>query len=156
ITMTIAFTKVLSVTGTPLLALNSGGSAQYTTGAGTNVLTFTYTVSAGDTTSGARLDEASAGALTLNGGTIKDTVPNNPNPANLTVPAPATAGSLRANKNIVIDAIAPTATNITSSTGNGTYGPGTPINVTFTFSKAVNVVGTPQLALNSGGTANYV
>ena len=32
------------VTGTPLLALNSGGTASYSPGSGTSILTFTYTV----------------------------------------------------------------------------------------------------------------
>lgn len=150
IAVTVSFNKTVNVTGTPLLALNSGGTANYTSGSGTSTLTFTYTVAAGQNAS--PLDEASTTALTLNGGTIQDVALNN---ANLTLPAPGSAGSLGVNKTIVIDTGAPTVTNVSSTTANGTYGTGAVITITVTFNKTVNVTGTPQLALNSGGTANY-
>ena len=51
------------------------------------------------------LDYASASALTLNGGTIQEA---NGLPANLALPAPGTAGSLGANKNIAVDSVSPT------------------------------------------------
>jgi hypothetical protein len=38
------------VTGTPTLTLNSGVTASYTAGDGTNALTFHYTVAAGEST----------------------------------------------------------------------------------------------------------
>ena len=44
---------------------------------------------------------------------------------------------------------------MTSSTTNGSYGTGASVSIQVTFSEAVNVTGTPQLALNTGGTANY-
>ena len=121
ITITVAFSEAVVVTGTPQLALNSGGTASYSSGSGTSTLTFTYTVAAGQNS--ADLDYTSTTALTLNGGTIFDTV-TNPNAANLTLPAPGAAGSLGANKNIVIDTTAPTVTGVTSTTANGTYGVG--------------------------------
>ena len=37
--------------GTPTLTLNDGGTATYTGGSGTNALTFSYTVGAGQNTS---------------------------------------------------------------------------------------------------------
>ena len=37
--------------GTPTLTLNDGGTATYTGGSGTNALTFSYTVAAGQNTS---------------------------------------------------------------------------------------------------------
>jgi len=49
----------------------------------------------------------------------------------------------------------PTITNVSSTTANGTYGAGSVISVTATFSSTVMVTGTPLLALNSGGTASY-
>jgi hypothetical protein len=152
ITLTVGFSKVVVVSGTPQLALNSGGTANYSSGSGTNTLTFTYTVAAGQDAN--PLDEASASALTLNGGTIFDTV-TNPNAANLTLPAPGSAGSIGGTKNIVIDTTAPTVTGVSSTTANGTYGVGSVITITVGFSKTVVVSGTPQLALNSGGTASY-
>jgi hypothetical protein len=154
ISVTVNFSKKVVVTGMPLLALNIGVNASYATGSGTSTLTFTYLVAAGQTSAGLNLDYTSVNALTLNGGTIQDTVANDPNTAVLTLPAPGATSSLYAS-NITIDAVAPTVTNITSSTANGSYGVGLSISITITFSKVVNVTGTPQLTLNSGGTASY-
>lgn len=58
-----------------------------------------------------------------------------------------------------IDLTAPTVTNITSSTNNGSYKAGQSISVQVTFSESVTVTGTPQLTLETGGTdrtINYV
>ena len=55
----------------------------------------------------------------------------------------------------MVDATAPTVTNVTSTKANGAYPVGTLIPVTVTFSENVDVTGTPTLALNSGGTATY-
>jgi hypothetical protein len=76
--------------------------ASYSGGSGSSTLVFTYVVAAGQNSS--HLDYASAGALTLNGGTISDA---NSNPAVLTLPAPGAAGSLGANKYLVIDTVSP-------------------------------------------------
>ena len=67
-----------------------------------------------------------------------------------------TAGSATATFNLTNTGTAATVTNVTSTTANGSYTVGAMINVSVTFSKAVNVTGTPLLALNSGGTASYV
>ena len=104
IPIVVSFSKAVTVTGTPVLALNSGGSAAYSSGSGTATLTFNYTVAAGQSTSGGHLDAASGSALTLNGGTIVDSTSI---PANLTVPVGAAAASLASNKAIVIDTTAP-------------------------------------------------
>lgn len=47
ISVQVAVREAVTVTGTPTLALNSGGIAAYTSGSGTSTLTFTYTVGAG-------------------------------------------------------------------------------------------------------------
>ena len=150
ISLQVVFSQNVIVTGTPQLAVNSGATATYASGSGTNTLTFTYTVSAGE--SSADLDEVATTSLTLNGGTIKDAASNN---ATLTLPAPQAAGSLGANKAIVIDAVAPTVANVTSSTADGTYGTGAAISIQVVFSENVTVTGTPQLAVNSGATVSY-
>jgi hypothetical protein len=103
IPITVTFNKAVNVIGTPLLALNSGGTAAYTSGSGTSTLTFAYTVAAGQ--SSAHLDYTSTAALTLNGGSITD---SSSIPAMLGLPAPGAAGSLGANKNLVIDTVSPT------------------------------------------------
>src|SRR5262249_15483753 len=100
INVQVTFSGNVTVTGAPRIALNSGASvfANYSSGSGTSVLSFTYTVAANQNS--ADLDYTSTSALTLNGGTIHDATPN---PAVLTLPAPGAAGSLGANKNIIID-----------------------------------------------------
>ena len=150
VSIQVTFGGNVTVTGTPQLALNSGGTANYSSGSGSSILTFIYTVGAGQNS--AHLDYASTGASTLNGGTILDA---SSQAAVLTLASPGTAGSLSANKNIVIDTTAPTVSNVTSSTANGTYTTGQSISIQVVFSETVNVAGTPKLALSSGGTANY-
>ena len=151
ITITVAWSKPVVVTGTPATGAQLRRYGQLCSGSGTSTLTFTYTVAAGQDAN--PLDEASATALTLNGGTIFDTVGTNPNAAVLTLPAPGTTGSLGKNKSITVDTTAPTVTAVTSTTANGTYGVGSVIDITVAWSKPVVVTGTPELALNSGGTA---
>ncbi|WP_342330291.1 MBG domain-containing protein [Pedobacter sp. FW305-3-2-15-E-R2A2] len=146
----ITFSATVNVTGTPTLSLNTGAVVNYSSGSGTNTLTFNYTVASGQST--ADLDYSSTTALALNGGTIQDALTNN---ANLTLAAPGAATSLGDNKAIVIDGIAPTVASVNSTTANGAYKAGDVINVTVNFSEAVAVTGTPQLALNSGATVNY-
>ena len=68
IPINVTFNAAVTVTGTPQLALNSGGTAVYAGGSGTNQLTFLYTVGTGQ--SSADLDYTVAATLTLNGGTI--------------------------------------------------------------------------------------
>ena len=62
----------------------------------------------------ADLDYVSTTSLALNGGTIKDAATNN---ATLTLAAPGAAGSLGANKALVIDTTQPTVTNVTLADG---------------------------------------
>ena len=151
IPITINFSENVNVTGTPRLSLNNGGIANYAYGSGTNTLTFNYTVAAGQNTP--ELDYASVNALTLNAGTIKDTSGNN---ATLTLPTPANPSSLGANKNLAIDTIVPTISQVTSPAADATYVAGQVIAIDVIFNKAVNVTGTPRLALNTGAVADYV
>ncbi|MDN3673246.1 MBG domain-containing protein [Flavobacterium branchiarum] len=150
ININVNFSEAITVTGTPRLELNSGTTINYTSGSGTSTLTFNYIVQAGDAS--AVLDYTGTTALSLNGGTLKDGAGNN---ATLTLAVPGTAGSLGANKNIVIDSTSPVVSSVNSSLANGTYKIGNNIPVTVNFSEAVTVTGTPTLSLNSGGTASY-
>ena len=116
----VNFSESVVVTGTPQLTLETGATdraATYSSGTGTNQLTFTYTVQAGDTT--ADLDYLATSSLGLNSGTIKDA---SLNVATLTLPSPTTANSLGANKALVIDTTAPTQTisgiDISADTGS--------------------------------------
>jgi hypothetical protein len=154
IPITVQFSEAVTVTGTPQLTLATGGSGtivNYANGSGTNTLTFIYVVTDGDTW--ADLDYLSSTALTLNGGTIQDKAGND---ADLTLAAPGTANSLGANKALVIDAVVPTVTGVTTSTPDGAYTVGQVIPITITFSEAVTVTGTPQLTLATGGAGKAI
>src|SRR5439155_632902 len=101
---------------------------------------FNYTVQAGDTS--ADLDYAATTSLTLNSGTIRDLANNN---ATLTLPTVSGASSLGGQKNIVVDTTAPTVSNVTSTSANGSYTTGAVIPVTITFGEAVTVTGSPNV-----------
>ncbi len=108
ITITVDFSTAVDVDithGLPTLALASGGIATYTGGTGTGTLTFSYLVGAGENS--ADLDYSSTVALALNGATIIDAGGSHQS-ANITLATPGTAGSLGANKDLVIDTAAPT------------------------------------------------
>jgi len=101
IVIDVAFDETVTVTGTPQITLETGATdrlASYTSGSGSQALTFTYTIQAGDTA--ADLDYISTAALALNGGSIKDAASND---ATLTLPALG-VGSLAVNYDLVIDA----------------------------------------------------
>src|SRR5437870_2177875 len=92
ISIQVNFSETVNVTGTPQLTLETGTTDEvvnYASGSGSNALTFTYTVAAGDTS--ADLDYHDTAALALNGGTIKDAALN---AATLTLAAPGAANSL--------------------------------------------------------------
>nr|WP_222533414.1 Ig-like domain-containing protein [Azospirillum sp. 412522] len=142
---TVAFSEAVTVTGSPTLpiTLDDGTVVQaaYVSGSGGSSLTFRYTVQGGLSDSdGVRLVSA------LSGGTITDLVGNT---------AIRTLNSVADTAGARIDSIAPTVTNVTSSTANGTYTTGETISIQVTFSEAVSVSGTPTLALNTGRTATY-
>ncbi|MCW3016576.1 MAG: Fibronectin type domain protein [Solirubrobacterales bacterium] len=118
--LTVTFSESVDVAGTPQLLLETGATdrqASYAAGSGSATLTFNYTVQVGDTSSD--LDYVGSGALTLNGGTIKDAATNT---ATLTLAAPGAAGSLGANKAIVIDTTAPAVTLTAPANGSATNG----------------------------------
>ncbi|MBF0239838.1 MAG: Ig-like domain-containing protein, partial [SAR324 cluster bacterium] len=92
INLTVTFSEVVNVTGTPYLTLETGTTdrnASYVSGSGTSTLVFSYTVQSGDNS--ATLDYTSTSALALNSGTIKD---SNGNDATLTLPAVGGASSI--------------------------------------------------------------
>ncbi len=104
----ITFSEVVTVTGTPQITLETGNQdavVNYTSGSGTNTLTFNYSVWDGDNSPD--LDYRSTTSLALNGGTIRDSAGNN---ATLTLPAVGGPLSLSGNKSIVIDTTTPSIT----------------------------------------------
>ena len=149
IPVTVTFSQVVIVVGTPQLTLETGvtdRAVNYSSGSGTNTLTFNYTVQAGDTS--ADLDYVATTSLALNGGTIQNAALNN---ATLTLPAPGAAGSLGFNKTIVIviDTTAPSVVSSVRADPNPTKAAS--VRFTVTFSEAVTGVDMTDFSLTSAG-----
>ncbi|MCX6803328.1 MAG: hypothetical protein NTY48_02020, partial [Candidatus Diapherotrites archaeon] len=155
IDINVLFSEAVTVTGTPVLKLETGTTdhnAAYLTGSGNsnNQLTFRYTVQAGDTS--LDLDYNATTAIELVGGaTIQDTATND---ATLTLAAPGDTNSLAAKKALKVDTTAPTVTNVTTATANGRHFVGEVIDVNVTFSETVTVTGFPTLALDTNTNGN--
>jgi len=148
VSVTSTFSESVPVTGTPQLPLVIGGNnrtATYTSGSGSTMLVFKYTIQAEETDT----DGISIGANTiaLNSGTIKDAAGNN---------ATLTHNAVSANSSYKVDTTAPTVSSVamTSATGiqNNYLNAGDVASVTATFSENVPVTGTPQLTLVVGST----
>ena len=155
IALTVTFSEAVTVTGTPQLTLETGATdavVDYSSGSTTTILTFNYTVGAGENSSD--LDYDSTNALKLNGGTIKDAGGSN---AYLTMVPPGATTSLGANKALIIDTTVPTISSVTSTTSDGRYNAGDEINVTVTFSEAVTLAdGNLVITLETGTTDRTV
>ena len=151
ISIQIVFSENVVITGTPQLTLETGATDRILNyvSLSANTATFTYTVQAGDTSND--LDYVSTAALSLNAGTIRDSVGNN---ATLTLPAPGSANSLGANKSIIIDTTAPAISTVTAPS-NATYKPADTPTFTVAFSESVTVTGTPRLTLTVGAITKY-
>src|SRR6202023_1157120 len=135
LTLTLNMSEAVNVAGTPTLTLNDGGTATYTGGTGTNTLTFSYTVGAGQNTSGL--------AVTGTTGTI----------ANLAGTALSTANLPESFTGVIVDTATPSVSSVSATAGD--YDAGKALTLTLHMSEAVNVTGTPTLTLNDGGTATY-
>ena len=138
--LTLTLSKSVTVIGTPALSLNDGGSAVYQSGAGTNVLTFAYTVANGQNTANFAVT-----GNNLNGSSIAITDADG-NEADLSG-ADATFAGL---------AVGAAVRSVVSSPASGDLGPGKVVTFAVTMTEAVKVAGgTPTLFLNDGGTATY-
>ena len=140
---TANFSAAVTVSGTPRIPLTIGATtryASYVSGSGTSALVFRYIVPSGD----ADADGIAVGAsIDANGGTIADSTPTN---------ATLTLNSVGSTTAVLVDAVAPTISSVTSSTTNGTYKIGDTISVQVNFSEVVIVTGGPQLTLETGAT----
>ncbi len=146
----VTFNRRVAVTDTPQVALTIGSQtrqAEYASGTGTKTLTFGYAVVAADTD--ANGISIGASALALNGGTISDA-------RDATVAAGLGLGSYtiaNAAAHKVDGAQGPpgvTGLVVASPPTGDTFERGDAIAVTVTFNRAVDVTGTPQLALGIG------
>lgn len=140
------FNKIVYVTGTPTLTIGLSTSsttalATYTSGSGTNQLTFKYMVSSGNLdTDGIQI----SGMNVLSGATIKDAFGTN---ASTTYTATVISA-------VKVDAVAPTL-NTVSTTSSGTFGLGETISFGVSFNDAVSVIGTPRIIVSVGTQTVY-
>ena len=126
-------------------------SIDYTSGSGTNILTFNYTVASNHTASD--LDYVATNSLTLNGGTIKDAAGNE---ASLTLVSPGASGSLGANKAIVIDNDVPTM-SITAVGGvDGFTSNDNTLSLTFTSSETITDFIIGDIVVTGGTISAFV
>lgn len=151
--LSLKFSEVVSVSGTPTLALSSNGTAKYVSGAGTDTLQFDYKVGAGE-----KAADLAISGFNLAG--VKDQAGNVANlsgaphlPAGTLAVDTATAGAGDTTRPKV-QWIAATGSGITN--GSGTVGAGGTVRLSVNFNEAMTVNGTPTLSLNSNGTAKYV
>ncbi|MDF2720852.1 MAG: type sorting protein, partial [Paenibacillus sp.] len=106
----VKFNWIVTVTGSPTISLNSGGTATYNASASTlNTLVFDYVPLDGHSSSG--LDWSVGNALSLNGGTVTSAIYGL---AKVTTEIPA----LAANSNIVIDTTPPSGSTFTINNGD--------------------------------------
>jgi len=152
IAITVTFSEIVNVTGTPTLTLETGDTDEVvplTEGSGTTTLVFTYTVQEGDATDD--LEYLNANALLLPAGaTVLDRAGND---ASLILPNPGNPNSLSANKDIAIDTIIPELTSITRQ--NPTDGQTTATAVTFrlSFTEVVENLNPEDFTITGGSTA---
>ena len=141
VTYTLAMNELVTVNtagGSPTLALNDGGTATYVSGSGTNALTFSYTVLAGQNT-----PDLMVSAVNLNGASVMDGAGN---AANLSL-----SGLSQGSPSV--DTTPPALSSVSATAGS--YNTGKTLTLTLNMSEVVNVTGTPTLTLNDGGTATY-
>ncbi|MDQ6422917.1 S-layer homology domain-containing protein [Paenibacillus sp. LHD-117] len=142
LTFKVTFQEPVTVTGTPRIGLDIGDQdrfANYVSGSGTNQLTFSYTVQAGDDDANG-ISFLTPGPIGLNGGMIRDAAGHD---------AILTVGSLPIVSGIKVDTVAPAS--ISANVTPGTYRSGNTIEVRVAFGEPVIVAGgTPKLAITIG------
>jgi hypothetical protein len=150
VTLTITVSEPVNVTGTPTLSLNDGGTATYagntftynSNGAPVSVLTFHYTVGAGQNAASLAI----TGVNLPGGATIKDGGGS----------AVGMTGALTTLNGLQIDTTTPAISSIVESPSSGDLNVGKTVTLRLGFSETVTVAGgTPTLTLNDGGIAIY-
>ncbi len=148
----VTFNRNVAVTGSPELALTIGSQtrqASYVTTTGGRVLSFAYTVVAADADGNGL--SIGASALSLNGGTIADARDANEAASlGLGGHAISNSGAHRVDGNQGPPGVS--AVSIASPVVGDVFERGDTVVATVVFNKAVDVTGTPQLALGIGST----
>lgn len=144
VNFTVTFSEAVTITGSPRISIDVGGSTRYATylsGSGTASAIFQYIVGNTDIDNNGVVVSS---PLDLNGGSITDSALQ---VSALTFTVPNTSGVLIAGANPIITSVTPPA--------NSTYTLSQNINFTLNFNKIVNVTGTPRLTLNIGGITKH-
>jgi hypothetical protein len=138
-TLTLNMSSAATVSGTPVLTLNDGGTATYVSGAGTSSLNFLYTVAAGQDTPDLTITGVTGGLG------IADLAGNT---ANLAGAVANPAGTLGVDTYVI--------TSVTDSAPSNDVNSGKKVTITLHTNVAATVKGGPILSLNDGGSANYM
>lgn len=160
VVIAISFSALVTVDtskGTPSLQMAVGANnreAVYTSGSGTQALSFRYVVGLGDTAPDG-VNYRSRSALLLNGGTIRRTSMSPTLDAFLTLPDPPSLSP-----QIIVDRALTFTTSITSLTADvaaGSYGTKQVITLSLSFTDEVALSGStpPALQLNTGAIVPY-
>ena len=139
---TLNMSEIVNVTGTPTLTLNDGGVASYVSGSGTNALTFSYMVAAGQNTSALAIS-----AMNL---------PNSAAINDIYGTAASLSGALTTFSGLQIDTTAPVAPVISADAVSGStviLNGTAEANSTVTVFDGTTALGTA--ATNAGGTWSY-
>jgi hypothetical protein len=142
VSVTVTMSEATTVTGTPTVGLNIGGTtvqASYVSGSGTTALVFKYTILAG--LSDANGISVDLNSLALAGGTLKDAAGNN---------ATLTHSALTDNASYKVEAVAPTL----SSTAPSISMTGSSLNAALPVTKGNSLNETITLTLNFDGPVN--
>lgn len=145
----VKFSEPVNVSGTPSITLDfaSDYAVNYSSGTGSETLTFQYTVQAGQDSSD--LDYAATNSLSA-GTSIRDTTGNN---ANRTLASPGAVNSISDNQQIVIDNTAPSVVTINrGSTPGANPTNATSVEFDVTFSEAVGSVVAGDFSVTNSGT----
>lgn len=123
IAIAVTFTEDVTVTGTPILVLETGANdavATFTNRSPADTLNFTYTVRSTDLNPD--LDYQSSTALSISGGTITGGTPSTA--ARLVLPSPGTSGSLSTAKALAINGGSTDGKPAPGAVGDGSSGGG--------------------------------
>ncbi|NOZ04412.1 MAG: T9SS type A sorting domain-containing protein [FCB group bacterium] len=152
IPFTVSFSEAVTTSGGNIaLSFNSGATETITVSSSSEG-SGTYTVSEGETTSGAALSVSSPLSST---GSVEDAAGNAMSGSDFDIP---NGQNINNSKTIIIDGVRPTISSITSSSPSGSYSAGENIDVTITFSEDVTLSSGSNLiiTLETGSTDRTV
>ncbi len=131
---------------TPILTLSNNGIALYNSQPTPSTLRFHYTIGANQNT-----PDLDVTLFDDDGALIEDQV----NLPFTGLVLPTGTDSLAGSGDIVIDSVAPTISEISSTLASGVYKLGTTIPIVLTVSEPVTVTGNPTIALSNSRTAQF-